>query len=88
MKVELARGEAEKKKLDAEADLYARTQRRGRRARRVQLAEAEGTRLENEALRGAGAENLVGLKMADVLQGDAASSSSPPTARAAPTRST
>ena len=35
----------------------------------VQLAEAEGTRLENEALRGVGAENLVGLKMADVLKG-------------------
>ena len=68
VKVELARGEGEKKKIDAEGDLYSR-KRRATGLLAVQLAEAEGTRLENEALRGVGAENLVGLKMADVLKG-------------------
>jgi len=68
VKVELSRGDAEKKKLEAEADLYAR-KRHAAGELAVQLAEAEGTRLENEALRGVGAENLVGLKMADVLKG-------------------
>jgi regulator of protease activity HflC (stomatin/prohibitin superfamily) len=68
VRVELARGAGEKKKLEAEADLYTRT-RHAAGELAVQLAEAEGTRLENEALRGIGAENLVGLKMADVLKG-------------------
>jgi regulator of protease activity HflC (stomatin/prohibitin superfamily) len=68
VKVELARGDGEKKKLEAEADLYTR-KRHAAGELAVQLAEAEGTRLENEALRGVGAENLVGLKMADVLRG-------------------
>ncbi|HXX29654.1 MAG TPA: SPFH domain-containing protein, partial [Myxococcaceae bacterium] len=68
VKVELARGDGEKKKLEAEADLYSR-KRHAAGELAVQLAEAEGTRLENEALRGVGAENLVGLKMADVLRG-------------------
>jgi regulator of protease activity HflC (stomatin/prohibitin superfamily) len=67
-KVELSHGDAEKKKLEAEADLYAR--KKGAAGElEVKLAEAEGTRLENEALRGRGSENLVGLKMADVLRG-------------------
>jgi regulator of protease activity HflC (stomatin/prohibitin superfamily) len=68
VRVELARGAGEKKKLEAEADLYTR-KRHAAGELAVQLAEAEGTRLENEALRGIGAENLVGLKMADVLKG-------------------
>ena len=34
----------------------------------VSLAEAEGTRLENNALQAAGASNLVGLEMADALE--------------------
>jgi regulator of protease activity HflC (stomatin/prohibitin superfamily) len=68
VKVELARGEGEKKKLEAEADLYTR-KRHAAGELAVQLAEAEGTRLENQALQGVGAENLVGLKMADVLRG-------------------
>ena len=68
IRVELARGEAEKKKLEAEADLYSRRQRAAGELA-VSLAEAEGTRLENEALRGVGAENLVGLRMAEVLRG-------------------
>ncbi|MGO8971568.1 MAG: SPFH domain-containing protein [Myxococcaceae bacterium] len=68
VRVELARGEGEKKKLEAEADLYTR-KRRAAGELAVQLAEAEGTRLENAALQGLGADNLVGLKMADVLKG-------------------
>lgn len=66
--VELARGEAEVKKLDSEADLYRR-----RKAAEgdllVQLAVAQGTELENQALRGVGSENTVGLKMAEALKG-------------------
>jgi len=68
VKVELARGDAEKRKIQAEADLYSRKQRATGELQ-VKLAEAEGTRLENEALRGVGSENLVGLKMAEVLKG-------------------
>ena len=68
VQVELARGEAEVKKLEADADLYRR-----RKAADgdllVKLAEAQGTELENQALRGAGSENMVGLRMADALRG-------------------
>jgi len=39
------------------------------RQRELKLAEAEGTRLENEALRGTGSEAMVGLKMAEALKG-------------------
>jgi len=35
----------------------------------VKLAEAQGTELENQALRGAGSENMVGLRMAEALRG-------------------
>lgn len=68
VQVELARGEAEVKKLEAEADLYRR-----RKAADgdllVKLAEAQGTELENQALRGLGSENMVGLRMAEALRG-------------------
>ncbi|HYZ87951.1 MAG TPA: hypothetical protein VE620_01530, partial [Myxococcales bacterium] len=67
VQVELSRGEAEVKKLDAEGDLYRR-----RRAAEgdllIKLAEAQGTELENQALRGVGSENLVGLRMAEALR--------------------
>ena len=33
------------------------------------LAEAQGTELENQALRGVGSENMVGLRMAEALKG-------------------
>lgn len=66
--VEYARGKAEVEKLRSEADLYRRTKAaEGELA--VRLAKAQGTELENKALRGAGSENMVGLKMADVLEG-------------------
>jgi len=68
VKVELARGEAEKRKIMAEADLYERKQRAAGELE-VKLAEAEGIRLENDALQGIGSENMVGLKMADALKG-------------------
>ena len=68
VQVELARGEAEVKKLEAEADLYRR-QKAAAGDLLVKLAEAQGTELENQALRGVGSENMVGLKMADALRG-------------------
>lgn len=67
-KVELARGEAERRKILAEAELYDRKQRAAGELQ-IKLAEAEGIRQENEALRGVGSENMVGLKMADALKG-------------------
>ena len=68
VKVELARGEAERRKVLAEAELYERKQRAAGELQ-VKLAEAEGIRQENDALRGVGSENMVGLKMADALKG-------------------
>ena len=68
MQVELSRGEAEVKKLAAQADLYKRT-KAAEGDLLVQLAEAQGTELMNQALRSAGAENMVGLRMAEALRG-------------------
>jgi regulator of protease activity HflC (stomatin/prohibitin superfamily) len=65
---ELSRGRAEVEKLHAQADLYQR-KRAAEGKLQVELAEAKGTQLENAALQGAGSENLVGLKMAEALQG-------------------
>jgi regulator of protease activity HflC (stomatin/prohibitin superfamily) len=63
-----ARGNAEVQKLASEADLYTRTKAaEGELA--VRLARAQGTQLENTALRGVGSENMVGLRMADALKG-------------------
>ena len=66
--IELSRGRAEVQKLNAQADLYRR-KRAAEGKLLVELAEAKGTQLENASLQGAGSENLVGLKMADVLRG-------------------
>ncbi len=66
--VEGERGRAEVRKIAAEADLYFR-QKVAEGDKLVALAEAEGTRLENEALQQAGASNLVGLEMAKALEG-------------------
>jgi regulator of protease activity HflC (stomatin/prohibitin superfamily) len=68
IEVEKERGRAEVRKLAAEADLHFR-QKVAEGDKLVALAEAEGTRLENEALQQAGASNLVGLEMAKALQG-------------------
>lgn len=67
VQVELARGESEVKKLEAQADLYRRT-KAAEGDLQVKLAEAHGTELENQALRAAGAENMVGLRMAEALR--------------------
>jgi regulator of protease activity HflC (stomatin/prohibitin superfamily) len=66
--VEFARGKAEVEKLRSEADLYSRT-KAAEGSLSVRLAQAQGTELENKALRGIGSENMVGLKMAEVLEG-------------------
>jgi regulator of protease activity HflC (stomatin/prohibitin superfamily) len=68
VQVELARGEAEVKKLEADADLYRR-KKAADGDLLVKLAEAQGTELENQALRGVGSENMVALRMADALKG-------------------
>ena len=68
VQVELSRGDAEVAKLRSEAELYRRTQA-AQGDLVVKLAKAKGIELENVALRGAGSENMVGLKMADVLGG-------------------
>jgi regulator of protease activity HflC (stomatin/prohibitin superfamily) len=68
IEVENERGRAEVRKIAADADLYFR-QKVAEGDLLVALAEAEGTRLENEALQQAGASNLVGLEMAKALQG-------------------
>ncbi|MCB9777691.1 MAG: SPFH domain-containing protein [Alphaproteobacteria bacterium] len=67
IEVEKERGRAEVKKIRADADLYYR-EKVAEGDLLVALAEAEGTRLENQALQAAGAGNMVGLKMADVLE--------------------
>jgi regulator of protease activity HflC (stomatin/prohibitin superfamily) len=66
--VELTRGSSEVAKLQAQADLYKR-KKAAEGKLLVELAEAKGTELENKALEGAGSENLVGMRMAQVLQG-------------------
>jgi regulator of protease activity HflC (stomatin/prohibitin superfamily) len=68
VQVELSRGDAEVAKLRSEAELYRRT-KAAQGDLTVKLARAKGIELENAALRGAGSENMVGLKMADVLSG-------------------
>jgi regulator of protease activity HflC (stomatin/prohibitin superfamily) len=68
VEVELARGDAEVQKLKSEADLYRRT-KAAEGELMVRLARAQGTDLENKALRGAGSENMVGLRMAEALKG-------------------
>ncbi|MEW6077157.1 MAG: SPFH domain-containing protein [Thermodesulfobacteriota bacterium] len=66
--VEMEKGAAYVTRKNAEKDLYARS-KRAEADLLVKLAEAEKTRLKNEALKGAGAERMVGLKMAEVYQG-------------------
>ena len=68
VQVELARGEAEVKKLEADADLYRR-KKAAEGGLLAKLAEAQGTELENQALRGVGSGNMVGLRMAEALRG-------------------
>ncbi len=66
--VELEKGKAYVTKKRAEKDLYSR-KKTAEADLLVKLAEAEKVRLKNEALKGKGAERMVGLKMADVYKG-------------------
>lgn len=67
--IEQKRGDTEVQKIGAEADLYSR-KKRAEGDLLVSLAKAKGTELENAAYRAsAGADNLVGLDMAAVLEG-------------------
>ncbi len=66
--VELEKGKAYVTRKRAEKDLYFR-QKTAEADLLVKLADAEKVRLKNEALKGKGAERMVGLKMADVFKG-------------------
>ena len=66
--VELEKGHAYVTQKKAEKELYAR-QKKAEANLLVKLAEAEKVRLKNEALKGLGAERMVGLKMADIYKG-------------------
>jgi regulator of protease activity HflC (stomatin/prohibitin superfamily) len=68
VEVEKERGRSDVRKIQAEGDLYYR-EKIANGDLLVALAEAEGTRLENAALQVAGASNVVGLEMAEVLEG-------------------
>jgi regulator of protease activity HflC (stomatin/prohibitin superfamily) len=68
VQIELARGDTEVQKLRSEAELHRRT-KAAEGELQVKLARAQGIELENKALRGAGSENMVGLRMADALKG-------------------
>lgn len=66
--VEMEQGRAYVTRKIAEKDLYVRT-KKAEADLLVKLAEAEKVRLKNDALKGVGAERMVGLKMADVYKG-------------------
>jgi len=66
--VEMEKGKAYVTRKIAERDLYAR-KKKAEADLLVQLAEAEKVRLKNDALKGLGAERMVGLKMADAYKG-------------------
>ena len=66
--VELERGPRRGPQDHAEAESYYRT-RVAEGDLLVALAEAEGTKLENAALQQAGASNIVGLEMAEAMEG-------------------
>ena len=68
VEIETQRGNAEVTKIQAEADAYRR-KRVAEADLLVQLANAQGAELENRAYQGGGSENLVGMKMAEVLEG-------------------
>ncbi len=66
--VEMEKGQAYVTKKRAEKDLYFR-KKTAEANLLVKLAEAEKVHLKNEALKGKGAERMVGLKMANVYKG-------------------
>ncbi len=66
--VQVAKGNAYVTKKKAAMNLYFR-KKQAEANLLVKLAEAEKVRLKNEALKGKGAERMVGLKMADLYKG-------------------
>jgi len=68
VEVEMEKGRAYVTRKNAEKDLYVRS-KKAEADLLVKLAEAEKVRLKNDALKGVGAERMVGLKMADVFKG-------------------
>lgn len=66
--IELEKGKAYATEKNAEKDLYVR-KKQAEADLLVKLADAEKVRLKNEALKGAGAGKMVGLKMAETLSG-------------------
>ncbi len=68
LEIELEKGRGYVTLKRAEKDLYFR-KKKAEANLLVKLAEAEKVRLKNEALKGVGAERMVGLKMADVFKG-------------------
>jgi hypothetical protein len=68
VQVKLQEGEAYQVTRLAERDLYVRT-KHANGDLLVKLADARKTELKNAALRGAGSERMVGLKMAEVYEG-------------------
>lgn len=68
VEIEKQRGEGEMTKLRADADTYFR-KRVAESDLLVKLSTARGTELENNAYRGTGSSNLIGLEMAEVLKG-------------------
>jgi regulator of protease activity HflC (stomatin/prohibitin superfamily) len=68
VEVEMEQGHAYVTRKIAEKDLYVRAMK-AEADLLVKLAEAEKVRLKNDALKGVGAERMVGLKMAEVYKG-------------------
>ncbi len=66
--IKLEEAEAYRVRKQAEIELYKR-RKKAEADLLVKLAEAERTDLKNSALRGAGSDEMVGLKMAEVLEG-------------------
>jgi len=66
--VKLEEGKAYKITKEAEKDLYVR-KKKAEADLLVKLAEAKRTELKNEALKGTGSTKMVGLKMAEALEG-------------------
>lgn len=68
VKIKLAEGNAYVTKRRAERDLYVRKMR-AKANLLIKLAEAKRTELRNQALQGQGSDRMVGLRMAETLNG-------------------
>lgn len=68
VKIKLAEGDAYKVQKDAERDLYTR-KKMAQADLLVAKADAEGVQLKNEAMQALGADAMVAMRMAEVLEG-------------------